>query len=127
MRSVHGSPRDLGGGVYPEPPDAFAYDIQGNVIKKCTSQVPRGIMAQTEGRYIALAVEDQIRDELISFGFIRRVFGTPGFKDVTLLPRTLIGLVTEYISSAFIHHIGCNKYHRGHVKISVRDIVRSFE
>ena len=79
------------------------------------------------GGYHAVRVGDDLKSELLVFGFINRLFKTAVFRNVQVLPLHLIRLIEKWNcrENEYICLIARNKQSDNHWKIRMKDIIAS--
>ena len=71
----------------------------------------------------AILMADQDRDEMLTFGFVKRCYKAEEFRTTTLLPTPLIAIVGEYFAMEFVYLILAKKKWGPHYRINVDDIL----
>lgn len=75
----------------------------------------------------AYLLRDQEGDELLTFGFVRRTFKSPGFQNMQRLPHYLIQLIGKWIHNEYLHLMDhqddTTSGEANHSKINVDDIL----
>lgn len=79
------------------------------------------------GGYHAVRVGDDLKSELLVFGFINRLFKTAAFRNVQVLPLHLIRLIDKWNcrENEYICLIARNKLRDNHWQIRIKDIIAS--
>lgn len=77
-------------------------------------------------RFHTAMLHDQRRDDLLTHGFVRRVFKMPSFRSIGSIPPELTNVITRLSHNEYLHLITKNSAdHPGHWRIRVVDILEN--
>ena len=74
-------------------------------------------------------LRDEEGDELLTFGFVRKAFKSPMFRNVQEMPHYLIQLIGKWIHNEYLHLIGHahsqeDEDEDNHLRINIDDILK---
>eukprot|EP01084_Bolivina_argentea_P271438 461866_1 len=85
------------GNQYKKTDQIFVYDVISKSFYMSTVRCPN------PGYYQAISINDSKREELLTFGFIKKCYKENDYEDMTLLPHYLCRLITEFSSQQWVH------------------------
>eukprot|EP01084_Bolivina_argentea_P288615 495393_1 len=97
--------------------DIFVFDVKRDAFFKSSIKCP------LRTQYRGVIMKNDYKDELLTFGFIHKLFIDGTMNDVQELPCYIIKLISEWVSNDYIHLIEFNS--GKHWKISVDHILSS--
>lgn len=89
-------------------------DLELQTYSECSLNHP------LKGSFQGIVMEGD--SELPTFGFVRRAFGTPEFKDVQMMPHYLIEMIAQWFSNAHLYIVGDGSMNCDHFRIKLDDI-----
>jgi len=109
------------------------YDVHRNAFRKCSVKFPPFVRSVC---FDSIIVRNRKEENLIMFGFIRRMYKSTEFKKVTVMPVDIIGYAAKWVAVEYVHVIEIKnglygspygKYQGVHIRIRVDDIINSLE
>ena len=95
-------------------------DVNNQTLKSKRCQ----LLCPVKGRFHAVTMPDQKKEELATFGFVRQCFESKELEGVQSLPHYLIELIAKSVEMEYVH-LMTNEKDVGHWKISLKDILES--
>lgn len=101
----------------------MVFDLNDETLKpKCSS-----LRCPTKGRFNALTMTDKKKEEITTFGFVRRCFANEELEGVQRLPLYIIQLIVKWVEMEYVHLLQIKNCGAsgGHWKICIDDILES--
>ncbi len=97
------------------------YDFKTNKFSESAVQLPK------KENVVSVMINKEIKDELLTFGFVNDCYRLQQFKSIPLMPYYIIKCVSSFICNEFIHIIGKLKETSAetHWKINVDCVLKS--
>ena len=96
------------------------YDVAKNEIKTCSLKLPP--FERSAGEFGCVMLKDKMKEELVTFGYIRNLFPRATSKSMHVLPTHIGELVSRWVVFEFVHIVWPR---RKHLRINVDDIFNS--
>lgn len=90
-------------------------DLKTGIIRESALRCP------LNGYFRGIMMNDPQRDELMTFGFVNRMFRMKALQNVQPLPRYLVQMIGHFVASESIHLASKNG---GHWKVELDDILK---
>ena len=104
--------------VFTQIDSIMIYDVEKKQCVESELKLP-----VTSDYWQPVLMTNQNRDEMLTFGFIKRCYKAEKFRNMLILPTPLITLIEKYIAMEFVHLILAKDGRGSHYRINVDDIL----